>query len=107
MTQIETRSKILGLPAPVLEHRFHPVRRFRLDYAWPDQLIGIEYEGLCRSGPSRHTTYAGYTTDCEKYNLAILQGWKVFRITAKMVNNGQLTQLLVDIARLMGIKPKI
>ena len=31
---------------------------------------------------SRHITIGGYTSDCEKYNLAVLNGWRVFRYTA-------------------------
>ena len=30
-----------GLPAPVAEFRFHPVRRWRLDYAWPEGFVAL------------------------------------------------------------------
>jgi len=64
----------------VAEYRFHPVRRFKFDYAFPDKLLAIEYEGI--KGKSRHTTMTGYTRDCEKYNLATTMGWRILRYTA-------------------------
>lgn len=63
------------------EHKFHPKRKWRFDYAIPDLKIAIEYEGLI-SKKSRHTTITGFTKDTEKYNAAIKGGWKVFRYTA-------------------------
>lgn len=67
----------------VAEHKFLKDRRFRFDLAVPDRKIAIEYEGLNFSGgKSRHLTLQGYTNDCNKYNLAILSGWNVFRFTA-------------------------
>lgn len=73
----------------VKEHRFMGKRRrFRFDYAILDKKIAIEYEGLdtvSKSGKpikSGHTTKVGYTSDCTKYNLAAINGWKVLRFTA-------------------------
>lgn len=65
----------------VEELQFHEVRMFRFDWAIPDMMLAIEYEGLM-SRKSGHTTISGYTKDCEKYNLAQLEGWKVLRYTA-------------------------
>lgn len=63
------------------EYRFHPVRRFRFDFAIPKLKIAIEYEGIM-SAKSRHSSVKGYTKDCEKYNLAVVEGWRVLRYTA-------------------------
>lgn len=72
-----------GLIADYVEElQFHDVRMFRFDWAIPDIKIAIEYEGLM-SKKSGHTTIDGYTSDCTKYNLAQLCGWKVLRYTAK------------------------
>lgn len=65
----------------VEEIEFHPDRKFRFDWALPSLMIAIEYEGLF-SKKSGHTTVDGYTKDCEKYNLAQINGWKVLRYTA-------------------------
>jgi very-short-patch-repair endonuclease len=64
------------------EHKFHPVRRWRFDYAIPSRKIAIEYEGVF-GGRSRHTSVVGYAKDCEKYNHAAMLGWRVYRFTAR------------------------
>ena len=68
------------LPRPVAEYRFHDLRRWRFDYAWPDWKIALEVEGGVWTG-GRHTRGAGYLGDCEKYNEAQLLGWIVLRCT--------------------------
>lgn len=64
------------------EYRFCPNRRFRADWYVPSLNVLIEYEGIF-GGKARHTSVVGYSTDCEKYNLAQLLGYKLLRYTAK------------------------
>lgn len=79
----------------VPEYRFHPTRRFRFDYAYTDQKIAIEIEGLTRPGvKSRHTDNNGYKADCEKYNEAAALGWRVFRFTQDMLLTRKTLDLL-------------
>ncbi|MHC4307344.1 MAG: hypothetical protein ACYSR7_01815 [Planctomycetota bacterium] len=73
--------RILDIPLPVYEYRFHSSRKWRFDFAWPDSKIALEWEGII-SRKSGHTTVVGYTSNCEKYNAALLDGWSVYRITA-------------------------
>lgn len=61
------------------EYRFDETRRFRLDFAIPSLKIGIEIEGLTREG-GRHQKPIGFMKDCEKYNLAAFNGWRIFRV---------------------------
>lgn len=63
------------------EYKFHPKRKWRFDFAYPQYMIAIEFEGLI-SEKSRHTTIVGYTNDCEKYTEAAKLGWIVLRYTA-------------------------
>ena len=63
------------------EYKFDEVRKFRFDWCIPELMIAIEYEGVF-SAKSRHTTVAGFSEDCRKYNLAIANGWRVLRYTA-------------------------
>ena len=70
-----------GLAAPVLQHRFHKVRRWRFDFAWPDEMVAVEIEGGTFSG-GRHSRGMGHHRDCEKYNTATVAGWKVLRFTS-------------------------
>ncbi len=56
-----------NLPQPEREYRFHPVRRWRFDFAYPEQKVGIECEGGTWA-KSRHTTGSGYRGDCAMGN---------------------------------------
>lgn len=79
----------------VPEFMFHPTRKWRFDFAIPSLKIAAEYEGLM-STKSRHTTITGFTGDTEKYNAAVIHGWKVLRYTAMNYKNlhADLLQLL-------------
>ena len=63
------------------EFIFSKERKFRFDWAVPQILVAIEYEGIF-SEKSGHTTLSGYKKDIEKYNLATKLGWKILRYTA-------------------------
>lgn len=71
-----------GIPAPVTEHRFHPTRKWRFDYAWVEQKVALEVEGAVWTG-GRHTRGSGYVKDLEKYSEAAILGWCVIRVTPK------------------------
>jgi hypothetical protein len=73
------------------EHKFHPERKWRFDWAIPAFMIAVEYEGLM-SNKSRHTTIKGFTGDTDKYNAAQVLGWRVIRLTA--LNYKSLIQIL-------------
>jgi uncharacterized protein YecE (DUF72 family) len=75
------------LPAPVRELRFAPPRLWRFDFAWPDRQIAVEIEGgvFVRGGHSRGVDF---TDDCEKYDIAALLGWRVYRFTVKQFESG-------------------
>lgn len=69
-----------GIPRPEVEYRFHPKRRWRCDYAWPDYKVILEVEGGVWTG-GRHTRGAGFIGDMEKYNEAAADGWRLIRCT--------------------------
>ena len=80
----------------VTEHKFHPDRKWRFDFAWPDRFIAAEVEGA-EFANGRHTRGSGFTADCEKYNAAAQLGWRVFRFTGGMVRDGRAFALLNDV----------
>jgi hypothetical protein len=41
-------------------------------------------------------TGAGFSKDCEKYNLATRDGWRVYRFTTAMVKSREGINFLVD-----------
>jgi hypothetical protein len=70
-------------------------RRWRFDFAFPEQFIAAEVEGGTWKAKSRHTSGAGYEGDCFKYNAAVLLGWRVLRFTSGQVTSGYaLTTIL-------------
>lgn len=87
----------LNLPSPVRELRFHPTRQFRFDFAWPDERVALEIEGGVISGRSRHTSYAGFTEDCVKYNDAACLGWIVLRVTPAQLESGMAAHWLARV----------
>jgi very-short-patch-repair endonuclease len=84
-----------GLPEPVTEHRFHPTRKWRFDYAWPAQKVALEVEGAVWTN-GRHTRGSGFVKDMEKYNSAAVLGWMVLRVQTKELTNGAAVQWVED-----------
>jgi very-short-patch-repair endonuclease len=64
----------------VKEYRFHPVRKWRFDFAIPKYKIAIEIDGgVWMYG--RHNRSSGYIADMEKFNAAASLGWVVLKFT--------------------------
>ncbi len=61
------------------EFEFSGHRRFKFDFAWPSCRVALETDGGIFS-QGRHNRAAGFARDCEKGNLAVLEGWAVFRL---------------------------
>lgn len=78
---------------PEREYRFHPSRRWKFDFAWPQYKLAVEVEGgIWTLG--RHTRPAGFEADCEKYNHATVAGWRVLRVTRKLINSGEAIAMI-------------
>lgn len=85
--------EVRGLPRPEREWKFEVKRRWRFDYAWPQQMIALEVEGGVWTG-GRHTRGAGFLKDVEKYNRAAVLGWRLLRVTPdKLVSFGTFEML--------------
>jgi very-short-patch-repair endonuclease len=64
----------------VKEYTFHPTRKWRFDYAFPDFKIAVEVDGgVWING--RHNRATGYLKDLEKFNAAASMGWLVLKFT--------------------------
>ena len=75
------------------EHRFHPVRKWRLDFAWPDHKLALEVEGgVFIQG--RHSRGAGMVKDMTKYGELAVMGWRLLRVTPKQIRNGEALTLV-------------
>jgi hypothetical protein len=68
-----------GLPTPVAQHWVRVgAERFRLDFAYPDQKIAIEYDGW-----DSHRSRSAFDRDRRRDRLLQLAGWTVLRITSR------------------------
>jgi hypothetical protein len=82
-----------GLDEPATEVRFHPDRKWRFDFAWPDQMIALEVEGgIFTRG--RHQRPAGMLADIEKYSTCAAMGWALIRTTPQNLCMNETLDLL-------------
>lgn len=88
---------------PEREYRFHPERLWRFDFAWPPYQIALEVEGGTWVR-GRHSRGTGMKADCEKYNAAVLMGWKVLRVTSDMVRDGSALNLAEQALKLWAVE---
>lgn len=83
LPQIWKQERLTGFEA---EFKFHPTRKWRFDWAWPDIKLALECEGSVWAN-GRHTRGSGYLKDLEKYNMAIEYGWSVLRYDTETVQD--------------------
>lgn len=90
--------KGIGLPEPVREFRFSPLRRWRFDLAFPDRKIAVEIDGgIWTQG--RHSRGTGYAADCEKLARAAILGWRVLRFPVAWVKSGRAIGYLEEVLK--------
>lgn len=105
------------LPEPETQYKFHPKRRWRLDFAWPDFRLSVEVNGtggggygnpvvchVCgarvrarlkggalgkelRLNDPSHASADGQARDAEKQNAMIALGWRPMIFTSKMLHD--------------------
>lgn len=84
----------MTIPEAQKEYRFHPIRKWRFDYAWPEKKVAIEVEGAVWIR-GRHTRGSGFIKDMEKYNTATAMGWSVLRFTPDQMRRGEFIKFLL------------
>src|ERR1700744_4279555 len=80
--------------------REYPVcsnRKWRFDFAWPNEKIAVEVEGGTAWGHSRHSKGDGFEKDAAKYNRAAREGWMVLRYSTRMVTDGRAIDEVLEI----------
>lgn len=92
-----------GLPQHLMEYKFHPTRKWRFDYYFPQQKVALEVEGAVWV-QGRHTRGSGFLKDCEKYNEAGAMGIRVLRCTPQQLKNGEILPVL---KRALGITTEL
>ena len=86
--EFELHLKAVKAPAWEREYRFIDGRKFRFDFAWPSVLLAVEVEGITYDH-GRHQRKDGFEKDLEKYELAMLEGWTVYRCSPAMIKRGR------------------
>lgn len=76
----------------VREYRPLEERRFRLDFAFPDDLLAIEFDGYRHHGFSRE----GFAKGLARQNLLVIHGWRFLRYTLRDVRD-DLDGVLVQV----------
>lgn len=66
-------------PQPTPEYKFAPGRKCAFDLAWPAKKVAVECEGYV------HKTEGRFHSDVEKYNLAVMMGWRIYRATRRIL----------------------
>jgi very-short-patch-repair endonuclease len=70
----------------VREYVFHPKRKWRFDFYFPEHKLAVEVEGGTNG---RHQRIGGFIGDAHKYNAAAIMGILVLRYTTAMVMSGE------------------
>lgn len=97
---VERVSRETGIPW-VREYQFHPRRRWRFDFAFPEALVALEIEGAVWTR-GRHTRGAGFLGDVEKYNAAAGLGWRLVRTPWEWIHSNEIEPVLVQAVALRG-----
>jgi very-short-patch-repair endonuclease len=96
----ETRLRLLlrtsGLPAPVAQYRVRDGGQVlaRVDFAWPEHKIALEYDGLW------HGESGQFAKDRRRLNRLTAAGWRVIFVTAADMHDPEA--LLARIAAELG-----
>ena len=79
--------RMFDLPEPEQQYKFHPTRKWKFDFCWPDQKVAVEIEGITPEG-GRHQRWQGFMGDAEKYEAALRLGWRVYRVPGPWLKDG-------------------
>jgi hypothetical protein len=98
----ETRLRLLvgrsTLPKPVAQFTVRHDGRFvaRVDFAWPDRKVALEYDGLWHAEPGQ------FAKDRQRLNKLRAAGWQVIHVTAADLHDPQ--RLLALIAEALSVR---
>lgn len=87
-------------PQPKQEHKFHPNRGWRFDFAFPEYWVAIEIDGGQYRPKGSHNTATAIQRDCEKMNAAMRLGWRVLRYTTRDLHDRPL-QVIEEVAAML------
>ena len=75
------------------EFVFSPDRKWRADYASVEHRVLIEVQGGVYEGQkSAHTSMFGVLRDAEKYNAAVILGWRVILLPGQFITGARMSK---------------
>lgn len=81
------------------QYRFHPDRKWSLDFAIPAIKLAIEIEGgIWMRGGGAHSRPANIQRDVEKGNALAMLGWRLLRFTPQEIKSGESIQMTAELA---------
>lgn len=83
MTKFEILWRAMRGPKLIPEYRFHPTRKWRVDW-FHESGVAIEIEGSVWT-KGRHTRGSGFMADMQKYNAMAERGILLFRVPAHQI----------------------
>ena len=83
------------LPEPGREFRFQDNRKWRFDFAWPDEKIAAEVNGGTWI-QGRHNRGSSIKAEYDKLNAAVLGGWRVLLFTAEHIKTGEALNVIEE-----------
>lgn len=86
----------------VTQHKFHPTRQWRFDFAHLPTLTAIEIQGYGEG----HTSYEGMAADYEKHNEAIRHGWIILYIMSVHTTERNIGKTVKFILSIIDDRPK-
>jgi very-short-patch-repair endonuclease len=81
------------------EHRFHPTRKWRFDFAWPSVKVAVE----CQGYNGGHSSVVGMARDAEKFRKAAACGWTVLLVTSKCLSRDNVHDTIADVCEVISI----
>jgi len=89
----ELTLRAIGIPPFEREYRFATLRKWRIDFAWPDYHLAVEIEGGAWI-QGRHNRAASFLKDMEKYNELSLRRFWLLRFTPQQVESGEAVRVI-------------
>lgn len=86
--------RILNGPKLEEEFRFHPGRKFRVDFCHLSTRTCIEIEGGIFNKRGGHSSITGILRDIEKYNEMTYLGFRLIRLHTKSIDVENITRLI-------------
>jgi hypothetical protein len=97
-SELRVRLVLAGLPRPEVQYRVFADHRFvaRVDLAWPDAKVAVEYDGAWHGGPGQ------LHADRRRLNRLVGAGWVVLHVTSVRMRadlDGVVAEISAALAR--------